>query len=424
LTVVVTIIDFYVKTKIPEDKKEICLGSDIYAGVNITKISPPGEVDVNMTYQLLHEGSVIAERKENLTLNDTFNSTIRVPIITVPSNTPTGNYTFLSHLQHEDVFYESADKFIVKSCEVPKPPTGGGGGGGGPSGGKPPSKKELVLNLSTNILSATTGSKASFVATVENKGDLDVKDVKISIDGILSNWIEITPLIATITSKNTQGYLVIISVPSDARTGVYELEVQAVDELKSNSENLTLVVGRNMKEIADLMIVEYQKFSNRATQSLLVKDCIDVTTVKTMHDDAKLAFENGFEEYQKENYAQAINWFEYAIPLEQKVVARVDIDVEMELIASNSSKIIIPPFYKPENQFIQAQTYLEEKEYDKICDPIEVIRKFIMVGLVFWSGIAILLALIVILLVVFYRFKRRREKTKILEDVRKRLTSS
>jgi len=85
LTVVVTIIDFYVKTRIPGDIKQngVCQGKNVYAEVNITKLSPAGQVDINMTYQLLHEGNVITETEESLTLNDTFNSMIRVPILTV-----------------------------------------------------------------------------------------------------------------------------------------------------------------------------------------------------------------------------------------------------------------------------------------------------------------------------------------------------
>jgi len=419
LTVVVTILDFYIKTRIPEDKKEVCLGSDVYAEVNITKVSPAGQVDFNMTYQLLHDGNVIAEMREPLTLNDTFNSTIRIPILQVPSNAPTGDYTFLSHLEHEQVFYESADEFKVKACIVPQPPEEEGGGISPPAG--PSTKKQLILNLSTNLISVTTGNRTSFVATVENTGNTAVKDVKISIEGITSDWIETIPPVMTIPDKGTQGYLVMINIPSNAKTGVYKLKVQATDSVQSNSENLTLIIGKNIKEIADLMLIEYQRLLKEATQSLLVEDCMDVTFMKIMHDDAQLAFEKGLEQYEKKNYAQAINWFEYAIPLEQKVIARVDISIEMELLASNSSKIIIPPFYEPEEQFIRAQAYLEEKDYEDICDPIEEIRKFILVGLVFWPGIVLLIVLVVIVVVFYYRYKRRRQKYRILEEVRERL---
>jgi len=421
LTVVVTVLDFYIKTRIPEDKKEVCQGDLIYADVNVTKIAPPGKIDFNMTYQILNEGKVIAEIRENLTLNDTFNSTIRVPILTVPSDAPLGEYTFLSHLEHDQVFFESADKFKVNYCEKPKPPEGGGGGG---VGGRPPviPKSQLMLNLSTNLLSVTTGNSTSFVATVENTGNTAVKDVKISVEGIPSEWVETIPLVITILGKGTQGYLVIINVPIDAKVGVYRLKVQATDDVKSNSENLTLVIGTNIKEIVDLMLIEYQKLLKEATQSLTVEDCMDVTVVKTMHEDSQYAFEKGLQEYEKKNYVQAINWFEYAIPLEQKVIARIDINIEMELVAYNSSKIIIPPFYKPEEQFIRAQAYLEEKNYEDVCDPIENIRKFIMVGLVFWPGILIVIVLVIIVSVVFYRHKRRRERARILEEVRKRLT--
>jgi len=430
LTVVVTLIDFYLKTIIPPDKKEVCQGSDVYAEVNITKIAPPGQIDFNMTYQLLHEGNLIAEfKEENLFLNDTFNSTIRVPVLKVPSDAPTGDYTFLSHLdyvnQTDRVFYESADGFTVKYCPPPVTTTPSGAGGGGGGGGKtlPKTEKQLILNLSTNLLSVTTGNRTSFVATVENTGNTAVKDVKISIKGISSDWIEAIPSFVTIPDKGTQGYLIIINVPSNAKAGVYQLEVKATDDVESNSENLTLVIGKNIKEIADLMLIEFQKLLKEATQSLLVEDCLDVTFIKIMHEDARLAFEKGLEEYEKKNYVQAINWFEYAIPLEQKVISRIDISIEMELLASNSSKIIIPPFYDAEEQFIRAEAYLEEKNYEEICDPIEEIRKSILVGLIFWPGILLIIVFVVIVLVFFYKYKRRRERHRIIEEVRKRLIS-
>jgi hypothetical protein len=422
LTVIVTVLDFYIKTIVPQDKKEVCQGDQVYAGVNITKIAPLGKVDFNMTYQLLNNKNIIAEMKENLTLNDTFNSTVRIPILVLPSDAPTGNYTFLSHLENGPIFFESADEFKVKYCEKFKPPGGGGGEIGG--GGKPPilAKSQLMLNLSTNLISVTVGNSTSFVATVENIGNNAIGGVKISIDGIASDWIETIPEVAMINEKGVQGYLVIINVPETAKTGVYDLKVQATDSVKSNIESLTLIIGKNIKDVADLMLVEYQKLSKEATQSLAVGDCMDVTIIKTMHEDSQVAFEKGLQEYEKKNYVPAMNWFEYAISLEQKVLARVDISIEMELVASNSSRIIIPPFYKPEEQFIQAQAFLEEKNYEEVCNPIDEIRKFIIVGLVFWPGVVIIIVIVAVVSVFLYRHKRRKERGRILEEVRKRLT--
>ncbi len=421
LTIIVAPVNFHLKTTVPPDKKEVCQGSDIYARVNITKLFS-GQADINMTYQILYNGSVLAETKDDsLTLNDTFNSTIRIPILKVPSDAELDYHTFLAILQSDGNWTESSDTFKVIPCpEPPEEEDGDGGDGWVPSGG-PPTKKQLILNLSTNLISVTTGNRTSFVATVENTGNTAVKDVKISIEGISSDWIETIPSIMTIPEKRIQGYLVMINVPSYTKTGIYRLKVKATDSIESNSENLTLVIGANIEEIANLMLIEYQKLLKEATQSLLVEDCLDVTFMKIMHEDAQLAFGRGLEEYEKKNYAQAINWFEYAIPLEQKVIARVDISVEMELLASNTSKIIIPPFYEPEEQFIRAQAYLEEKNYEEVCDPIEKIRKFIMVGLIFWPGIVIIIVLIVIFSVFYYRYKRRRQRSRILEEVRKRI---
>jgi len=419
LTVIVSLKNFYLKTTIPPDKKEICQGSDVYAEVNITKLFS-GQADINMTYQILYNGSVLYEKKENLTLTNILNSTIRIPILKVPPNAELDYHTFLAILQFNENWLQSSDMFKVKSCITPPQPSPGGPGPSPPSPTPAPVKK-LVLNLSTNILSAVTGNKTSFVATVENIGSQTIKDVKISIEGIPLNWIEIIPTSTDISVKGTQGYLVMINVPKDAKTGVYQLKVKAIDDVESNTEILTLIIGENLKEIADLLLKEFEDAKSLADKSLLVEDCLDITVIKIIHDDAQYAYQRGLEEYNKENYAKAINWFEYAIPVERKVITRVDINLEMELRASNTSKIMIPPFYHSENQFIQAQAYYEEKDYEKICDPIEEIRKLIMVGLIFWPLIVIIFVFIVIIFVIFYRRRRKEERAGIIERVRERL---
>jgi len=419
LTVIVAPVNFYLKTTIPPDKKEVCQGSDVYAEVNVTKFIP-GQVEVNMTYQILYNGTVLAETKETLTLNDILNSTIRIPILTVPSDAALDYHTFLSILQHNETWLESSDTFKVKYCITP-PPTPGPGPGV-PTPGPPPAPvKKLLLNLSTNLLSVVTGNRTSFVATVENVGTQAIESVKISIEGIPSGWIKVIPNIIDIPVDGTQGYLVIINVPSDAETGVYQLKVKATDDVESNTEILTLIIGENLKEIADLLLKEFEDAKLMADQSLLIEDCLDITIIKTIHKDALYAHQRALEEYDKGDYAKAINWLEYAIPLEHKVISRVDINLEMELRASNASKIIIPPFYESEGQFSQAHIYFEGKKYEEICDPIEEIRKFIMVGLIFWPIIVIIIVLLVIIFVIFYKRKRKEKRAGIMERVRERL---
>ncbi len=315
LTIIVAPEIFYLKTIIPPDKKEVCQGNDVYAEVNITKLFS-GQADVNMTYQILYNGSVLVETKDDiLTLNDTFNSTIRIPILKVPSDAELDYHTFLAILQSDGNWTESSDTFKVIPCITPPPPSEGPG----PSAPSPPSApvKRLLLNLSTNLLSVVTGNRTSFVATVENIGTQTVKSVEISIEEVPSNWIEVIPKAIDIPVGGTQGYLVMINVPSDAKTGVYQLKVKATDDVESNTEILTLIIGKNLKEITDLLLRQYDEVKTLAEKSLLVEDCLDITIIKTIHKDAEYAYQRGLEEYNKEDYAKAINWFEYAIPLER-----------------------------------------------------------------------------------------------------------
>ncbi|MFQ6119993.1 MAG: hypothetical protein ACE5KE_08920, partial [Methanosarcinales archaeon] len=232
--------------------------------------------------------------------------------------------------------------------------------------------------------------------------------------------ISIFPSNANITPGTIEDYLVVITVPRDAEVGVYKLKVKATNEVESNTEVLTLVIGRNEKEIADLLLKELERMRAEANESLVIEECIDVTGIKTYYNEAELSLKNGIEEYENENYPVAINWFEHAIPMEKKVVHRVDIAVEVEIETSNTSKFVIPPFLEPEEQFQLASIYLNEKNYEKICDPIVKIRNLVLIGLIFWPAVIIIIIVLIIIFVIIYRRKRRYERAEILERLRER----
>ena len=280
---------------------------------------------------------------------------------------------------------------------------------------------KLLLNLSTDLISVSTGNRTSFVAIVENVGGQQIESVKISIEGISSSWVEATPASINISAKNPQNYLVTIDVPVGTEPGVYELMVKASNEVESNIEGLSLVVGENLKEIADILVKQFEDNKNLAEKSLLVEDCIDITIVKVIHKEAEYAYQRGLDEYENENYTETITWFEYAIPVEKNVILSVDKNLEMELDSSKKLKIIIPPFYQSENLLSQAQTYLEEKNYEEVCGPILEIRKRITFGMIFWPIIVIIIIVLIIIFVIFYKRKRIEEKVDTMERIRERL---
>ena len=283
------------------------------------------------------------------------------------------------------------------------------------------SEDPLGLRLSTSILTVVTGNRTSFIAFVNNTGTDTVKSVRILIEGIPPDWIIILPLTNDISPGETKEHLVTINVPSNAKTGIYNLNVKATNEVESEAKNLTMIVGSNQKEMADLFLSELEKVKTIAKDSLFIKDCMEIGIIQSSYNDADIAYDNGLKEYNNGNYINAINWFEYALPVYDEVVYRVDITLRVEIETTNKSKFIIPPGFHPEKQLEQAEIYFSGKDYEKICDPIIKIRNLIMIGLVFWPLIAILLIILLILCIIVYKRKRGREKTRILKQVEKRL---
>ena len=426
LIINVTAIDFSLNVSVPSERKKICQGEGVYADLNITKYQPKNAtVNISVTYQVRNPSNLILdEDNETLEINDT-PLLVKSPILFIPSNAELGYYTFLAILEYNSTFTQGYDIFEVISCITPpQPPIGVGPGA--PALILPPVKPNyaLSLNLSTDILTVMTGNRTSFIAYVKNIGTDKVGSVKISISGISLGWISIIPISSDITPGSVEEYLVMINVPDNAKTGVYELKVKAVDKVESEIQILTLIIGKNPKEIADLMLIELKIARSSSKEALLVKDCIDLTTVLTFFNDAELAYNKGMEEYEKGDYGKAINWFEYAIPIHKKIISRVDIVIETEIKTSNSSRFIIPPILDAKKQFDMAESYFYQKKYEKICDPIIKIRNFIMIGLIFWPGILIFLIIVIIILVVLYRRKKRRESEKIMERVRERLSET
>jgi len=356
---------FSLNVTVPSYKKEVCPGEDVPAIIGISK-NFPGIVDINMTHQIKDFiGQVYDEENETLQMNDSLET---VSVLTAPSTT--GYYTFSSTLQHNSSIVDDSDTFRVIECVAPPPPPL-------PSRGRgvPPLVKiyDITLRLSTNLLTVIRGNRTSFIAYVNNTGTETADSIKLSIDGIPMTWIEILPMELSISPGEEKEYL------------------------------------------------ELERLRALANESLSVEECIDVAIIKSYYNDAELARERGLEEYGLENYEKAIDWFEHAITVYEQVISRVDITVEMEISTTNSSKFIMPPIFDSDKQLILANTYLIEKNYRRICEPIEELRNYIMIGLVFWPVIVIIPIILIIIFVIFYQKKRKKDVIAILERVRKRL---
>jgi hypothetical protein len=417
LKITVAMTDFILN--ITTQEKRVCPGKTVPSSINITKILPSEDVNVNMTYQILDfNHTVYDENKDNLLLSNT--SIQKLYTLTVPSSAKEGFYMLLVTLDYNSTLIQAYDTFEVISCKPLIQPAG-------PSAGNQEqiipqlTAPAIELNLSADILTVITGNKTSFTAAVKNIGTESVKSIKISIENVPSDWIRIFPTTVDIDVDKLEQFLIIVDVPTNATPGIYKMKVKATDDVESNTVILTLIVGRDPKEVAELLLKELESIRAEAKKSLLIEDCIDTTIMKTFYQDAELAFEKGMKDYDSKNYEGAINWFEYALPVEKNVVNKVDITLELEIEATNSSKFLIPPFLKSEQQMQLAGTYLQEKNYEKICDPLEKIRKFILIGLIFWPGIVILFIILIILIIIFRKRSKEKERVKIMERVRERL---
>jgi len=404
---------FNMTVAVPSYKKVVYTGDDIPAIVEISK-NFPGIVDVNLTHQIRNfTGYVFREKNETQQMNDTLQT---IPVLKAPSIT--GYFVFFTNLQYNSTSVSDSDTFSVIEHEAITPPERIGGGRV-----TPPKLKiyDITLRLSTNLLTVIKGNKTSFIAYVNNTGSETLDSIRLLIDGISMNWVEVLPLELSLVLGERKEFLVVIDVPEDAKAGIHRLNVKASNKVESNTETLTLVIARDPKEMADLLLSELERLRKLANESLSVEECIDITIIKSYYNDAELARERGLKEYNLENYVKAINWFEYAITVYEQVISRVDITVEMEISTTNSSRFIMPPIFDSDKQFLLANTYLVEKNYRRVCEPIEKLRKYIMFGLVLWPVAVIIPITLIIVFVILYKKKREKEVMTILERVRKRL---
>ena len=278
--------------------------------------------------------------------------------------------------------------------------------------------KDIKLNVSTHTLTVLLGNETSFIAYVKNVG-IETVNVKISIENS-PGWATVIPSSANIEPNKTQEYLVTIKVPKNTRTDIYELKVVAVDLVKSGEEDITLIVGRDYEEICNLLLQEIRRVKTEVNVSLSIGECMDISMLEALFSDGEIALNNGESLYRDGSYEKAIDWFEYALSTYKKVLGEAENLINVELEILNKSELF-PPFFDVEKQFNLAGNYLEEKNYEEICEPIEEIRKYILFGIMFYVGTPLIILIILIVAVFFWKKKREEEREKMIERIRERL---
>jgi hypothetical protein len=404
---------FDVSVVVPSSKKEVCQGSDVYATVTITKFLPSGLVDINMTYQITdYNNTIVDQKNETIAINTTVQ---RIPILYVPSSASPGYYTFTAILEYKELLVYASDIFLVKECPVVQPPP--------PSGEvRVPAKVEapiLLLNVSTHRLTTVVGNKTGFVASVKNIGGKNISSVELTVEGIPTQWITITPIKTTIAPNATVDYIALITIPKDADEGIYPLKVKATNEVESNEEVIVLIIGKDIKSAADLLLKELEKIRAKAKETLLL-DCLDIGDNIKLFEDAEKIKESGVVEYNNKNYQKSIDLFDYAISLYEKIVNKAN--VLMKIKSEEIGAFMFPPYTEEIKHSIKIlKMYAEEKNYRDFCVYVYKIQQ-----LSFYSKIVLVLVILAIiasvaLLIMTYRKKKEWERVETIEKIKERL---
>ncbi len=404
---------FDLSVSIPSEKKEVCQGDSVYAIVTITKFSPSGITDINMTYMITnHLNEYIDKKNETIAIDTTMQ---RTPSLHVPSDLSPGYYTFVATLEYKEIQISSTDIFRVKECLV-APPSGA-------YVPLPPVQVEkLILNVSPIILVTIPGNETGFVASVENLGTKS-EVVEVVVEGIPSNWISITPSRTEIKPNETQNFIALIKIPKEIEEKIYYLKVTAFDGVKSNTENVTLIIGKDWKSAADLVLAELEKIREEANKIFFL-ECLNINEIKKIFENGEHVREIGMEEYENNNYEKAIDFFIYAISLYEKTVNRAHALIQLE--ATRIEVFSFIPFEEEINYHLRIlRDYAREKNFERFCEPyvkIQQLSKYskIVFGLVL---VAIAIILTVISYVLIKEYKKRKEKRieETFEEIKRRL---
>jgi hypothetical protein len=413
---------FDLSVSIPTSRKEVCQGDNIYATVTATKFYPLGPSDINMSYWSTNSsGSRMDMKNETVAIDTTLQ---RTPNLFVSSFAEPGYYTFYAQLMYNEVRVTSSDLFLVKYCP-PTPPVqpspSVGGGVGGPGVPITMETRKLLLTLSANMLVTVTGNTTGFDATVENLGTTN-ETVELTVDGVPSSWVTKIPEKAIIDAGSSQKYTVLIS-PSGDSQGIYYLNVTAFDSTKSNTETIMLIVGKNWRSAADMVMDSMESFRTNS-KSILSLSCLDIADFIGMYQSAESIRQMGIDEYSSANYEKAIALFEYAISIYDKSVTQADALLNLKYKAMTS---FVFPIFKNEMDLNVNLIggYVDQKNYKEFCISYERLSQLSTYSkIVAALSVAGIICLVAVLAYFISReSKKRREvrKDETLERIRERL---
>ena len=219
-----------------------------------------------------------------------------------------GNRTLLTQQANITLLcYNETDGFCVPNCGYSKDPdcvepsssTGGGGGGGGAGN----NGKEEQSSATFELLS---GKQQVFQLPIENKYADPKENIRISVSGINSEYIKISPdTIARIDPRSSKNITVTITAPAYFSKGEYKLTFTIVGELNSNKTKellterklVTLNIVELPKEDTDILINDSLKIIAEMNSSKMV-----LTEVLGLYAEIKTAYSKMDYAIVKNNY--------------------------------------------------------------------------------------------------------------------------
>ena len=254
---------------------------------------------------------------ENITDSDLHESNLNVSFTDVSSMTPgiksfyinaqgynisngsikgANNNTLLSEsVEITFLCYNETDNICVSNCGYLQDPdcseSSSAGGTGGGSGGGGTGVREEKSSASFELLS---GKQQVFQLPIENKYSDPRENIKISVSGINSEYIKISPdAIDRIDPRSSKNITVIITAPAYFTKGQYNLTFVITGELKSKDTKeviterklVTLYIIELPKEETNSLITESKKIIEEMNNSKLV-----LTQVQILYQEILSAY--------------------------------------------------------------------------------------------------------------------------------------
>ncbi|MGC8812630.1 MAG: hypothetical protein ACP5O8_03555, partial [Candidatus Aenigmatarchaeota archaeon] len=402
---------FSLSLKVPDEKKEVCQNDEVYARVNITKIFPEEEVEVNLTYRIIDsENTVLKESRETLSV---ISSLVRLPSFNTSGLL--GYYTFLSLLQYKEVQVSSSDIFLVKSCAPPTPPQYPPSAPAPAPTPVPEIIKKLELSVSEKRVVLISGNQTGFIATVKNLGN-QKELVKILVEGIPSEWVRIIPENISLPPGEAYNFLVLIKAPKEVEDEVFNLTVLASNSVRSNDETIMLIVAKDWKSAADILLKELERIKKMADQ-IPYLDCINLGDALKIYENAEYLRKLALEDYENESYQKAASIIDYSISLYERAINLAEAFVRFEVEEISSYKLSFYasfPFFSQEiNSNINLlREFFERKELENFCLVYNRTKQLISYSRIFTFLVfpLIFTILIIVIFLITKTYKKKRER--------------